>query len=212
MADGHFPDVELLRRELAVLILEWAGKSVKEDPDGPLSTALTRAVSESARAAVAEQHQVLASDAADRIAEALEQRARAKSLWGVPHWGLALMAIIAGALLGVGYLLGLQAGRTQDTLPPSPTASAAPIAPIAPDADGAARTAAPPVVAAPEPSPRPQRSSPPAAKPASRSPTRDLGRPAPAHDEAAPRSSQPVGAAPAPPAVQATGQTATPKP
>ncbi len=191
MADGHFQDVELLRRELAALILEWAGKAVKDDPDGPMSTALTRAVSEAAKSAVVEQHQVLTADAADRIAEALDRRHKARGL--VPAWTLALMAVAAAALLGVGYLLGLQSDRTENTLPQEPAAaSSAPIAPIAPSVEE-------PVLTTPkQPPARVQRAEPSPAKPASRPAPPELGRPAPANDEAASRSTQPVGATPTP--------------
>lgn len=195
MADGHFQDVELLRRELAVLILEWAGKAVKDDPDGPMSTALTRAVSDAARSAVIEQHQVLAADAADRIAEALERRGKASGL--LPAWSVALMALAAAALLGVGFLLGLRGGKTEDALPPPPaSASSAPIAPIAPSVDEPASSAR--STASQPPPARAQRAQPSAAKPASRSAPRELGRPAPANEEAASRSTQPVGATPTP--------------
>jgi hypothetical protein len=191
MADGHFQDVELLRRELAALILEWAGKAVKDDPDGPMSTALTRAVSEAAKSAVVEQHQVLAADAADRIAEALDRRHKARGL--LPAWSLALMAVAATALLGVGYLLGLQADRTENALPLEPAAaSSAPIAPIAPSVEESATTTPK------QPPARAQRAEPAPAKPASRPAPRELGRPAPANDEAASRSTQPVGATPTP--------------
>ncbi|MBO9546325.1 hypothetical protein [Caulobacter sp.] len=197
MADGHFPDVELLRRELATLILEWAGKSVKDDPDGPLSTALTRAVGDAARGAVAEQHQALSADAADRLAEALEQRAKARGLWGVPAWGMTLMAIAAATLFGLGYLLGLQAGRTEDPLPATSPAASAPIAPIAPIVD----EPEPPQRSPPVQQPRAQRTEPASAKPATRQAPRELGRPAPAASDATPRTTtQPVGGATPPPA------------
>ena len=200
MADGHFPDVELLRRELAALILEWAGKSVKDDPDGPLSTALTRAVGEAARTAVAEQHQALSAEAADRIAEALEQRAKAGGLWGVPAWGMALMAVAAAALLGAGYLLGLQVGRTEDQLPASSPIAASPIAPIAPNVDEPAPTqrSAPPQKPRAEPAPT---------KPIARPAPRELGRPAPSAGDAMPRAAQPVGGASPPPATNPTPAT-----
>lgn len=205
MADGHFPDVELLRRELAALILEWAGKSVKDDPDGPLSTALTRAVSDAARGAVAEQHQALSADAADRIAEALEQRAKARGLWGVPAWGMALIAVAAAALLGVGYLLGLQAGQTEDPLPATSPATSAPIAPIAPTVDEPAPAATP--RSAPALQPRAQRTEPPPVKPAARQAPRELGRPAASGGDASPRAAQPVGGATPPPATNPTPAT-----
>jgi hypothetical protein len=208
MADGHFPDVELLRRELAALILEWAGKAVKDDPDGPLSTALTRAVSEAARGAVAEQHQILTADAADRIAEALERRSQTGGFfpWRAPAWGLGLIAVAAAALLATAFLLGQQAGRREAALPTAPaaaTAVPAPIAPLAPAADEPAAASSTPRVAAPRPSASPQRSErAPAkpAKPAARPPPRQLGRPASTKDEASPRSTQPVGAATTAPA------------
>ena len=195
MADGHFQDVELLRRELAALILEWAGKAVKDDPDGAMSTALTRAVSEAARSAVAEQHQVLAAEAADRIAEALDRRRRASSL--LPAWSLALMTAAAAALLGIGYLFGLQADRPENTLPPAPAAaSTAPIAPIAPSVDAPATSVRD--TSTQPPQVRARRAEASQAKPASRPAPRELGRPAPANDEAASRSTQPVGATPTP--------------
>jgi hypothetical protein len=199
MADGHFPDVELLRRELAALILEWAGKAVKDDPDGPMSTALARAVGEAARAAVAEQHQVLADDAADRIAEALERR---DGIGGrFPPWSLAIVAVAAVALLAVAFLLGLQIGRSEGAPPATPAteATAAPIAPLAPAVDEPSPVAS---TATPRPPTRVKRPEPAPAKPAARPAPRELGRPAVASDEASPRSTQPVGAAapaPAPP-------------
>lgn len=195
MADGHFRDVELLRRELAALILEWAGKAVKDDPGGAMSTALTRAVGEAARLAVAEQHQALSADAADRIAEALEQRAKARGLWGVPPWGMALMAIAAAALLGVGYLLGLQTDRAEDPVPATSPAASTPIAPLAPAVDSPAPAASP--RSTPTQQPRAERTPPPA-RPAARTPPRELGRPAAASSEASPRSAQPVSGAAAP--------------
>lgn len=207
MADGHFPDVELLRRELAVLILEWAGTAVKDDPDGPLSTALTRAVSEAARSAVAEQHQVLAADAADRIAEALERRGRTG---GFPLWGLGLVALAAAALLAIAFFLGLQAGRKEDALPAAAATAATtavPIAPLAPAVDKPAPSSSTPRVTAPQSPARPQRSERAPAKPASRPPPRELGRPAPAADEASPRSTQPVGAASTTPAAPTPAKT-----
>nr|WP_295106881.1 hypothetical protein [uncultured Caulobacter sp.] len=185
------------------MILEWAGRSVKDDPDGPLSTALTRAVGQAARSAVAEQHQALSAEAADRIAEALEQRARARGLRGVPVWGMALMAIAATALLGVGYLLGLQAGRTEDPPPATSPAAASPIAPIAPTVD----ESAPPQRSAPVQQPRAQRPEPAPAKPAARPAPRELGRPAPAASDALPRTSQPVGGATPPPSTNPTPAT-----
>jgi hypothetical protein len=203
MADGHFPDVELLRRELAVLILEWAGKAVKDDPDGPLSTALTRAVGEAARSAVAEQHEILTADAADRIAEALERRGKVGglSLWRAPFLGL--VAVAAVALIVSAFLLGLQAGRKESALPAAPAAAAGPpIAPLAPAADEPAST---PGIAAPQPAARSQRSERTPAKPASRSPPRELGRPATTTDDAPPRSTQPVGAATRTPTAQTPG-------
>jgi hypothetical protein len=199
MADGHFPDVELLRRELAALILEWAGKAVKDDPDGPLSTALTRAVSEAARSAVAEQHQILTTDAADRIAEALERRGKAGGLFlgRASPLGFGLIAVAAAALLALSFFLGLQVGRKDGALPtePATAAAAAPIAPLAPAADEPAPPSSTPRVADPQTPARPQRSERAPAKPAPRSPARELGRPAPTTDDAAPRSTQPVGAA-----------------
>ncbi|MDB5457444.1 MAG: hypothetical protein JWP92_3029 [Caulobacter sp.] len=216
MADGHFPDVELLRRELAALILEWAGKAVKDDPDGPLSTALTRAVGEAARGAITEQHQILAADAADRIAEALERRGKTGGLfvWRAPALGLGLAAVAAVTLFAVAFLLGLQAGRKEDAPPPAPAtataAGAAPVAPLAPAADEPAPSSVTPRIAAPHPLAAPQRSAPaPAkpAKPASRPPPREQGRPAPATDQTSPRSTQPVGAATTAPAAPAPAKT-----
>ncbi|WP_425999818.1 hypothetical protein [Caulobacter sp. DWR1-3-2b1] len=205
MADGHFPDVELLRRELAALILEWAGQAVKDDPDGPMSTALTRAVSEAARSAVAEQHQILAADTADRIAEALERRSTVGrlGLWRAPPWGLGLIAVTVTALLVIAFLLGLQSGRVSEAVPAASAETAVtapPIAPLAPAADEPQPTSSTPRVATPQPpasSPRPERAErapSKAAKPASRPPPREVGRPAPASDETSPRSTQPVGA------------------
>lgn len=212
MADGHFPDVELLRRELATLILEWAGKSVNDDPDSPLSTALTRTVSEAARSAVAEQHQILTAEAADRIAEAIERRAKSSS--AVPRFarplGLGLAALAAVALLVVAFLLGLQMGRKDSALPAEPAAGAttAPIAPLAPTPNESEPATSTPRAAAPTPSVRSQRSERAPTKPAARQPPRELGRPAPTIDEASPRSTQPVGAATTTP----TGPTpATPR-
>ena len=207
MADGHFPDVELLRRELAALILEWAGKAVKDDPDGPLSTALTRAVSEAARNAIAEQHQILTADAADRIAEALERRGKIGSIfsWRARPWGLGLIAVAAAVLLAIAFLLGLQVGQ-KERAPPAAAATAAaaaaPIAPLAPAAPADNEPAPPsstPHVVAPQPAARPQRSEGAPAKSASRPPPRELGRPAPTNDPASPRSTQPVGSAPTTP-------------
>jgi hypothetical protein len=210
MADGHFPDVELLRRELAALILDWAGKAVKDDPDGAMSTALTRAVSEAARNAVVEQHQILTADAADRIAEALERRkSGGLFLWRATAWSLGLVAVAAAALLATAFLLGLQVGRSDAA--PSATPAAAttvPIAPLAPTVDEPVPVSAAPRAPIPQPSARAPRAAPPPAKPASRSPPRELGRPAPASDEASPRSIQPVGAATNTPATS----TSTSKP
>ena len=207
MADGHFPDVELLRRELAALILEWAGKAVKDDPDGPLSTALTRAVSEAARTAVAEQHQIAAADAADKIAEALERRGKTGGFPGrASPLGLGLIAVAAVALLAIGFLLGLETGRKEVTLPPA--AAAAPIAPLAPTAPTTDNPPAAPATTPVSPPQQPpaQRAERAPARPASRpppppSPPRELGRPASATQDAAPRSTQPVGAAATAPAV-----------
>jgi hypothetical protein len=218
MPDGHFPDVELLRRELAALILEWAGKAVKDDPDGPLSTALTRAVGEAARGAVAEQHQALSADAADRIAEAIERRDQVGSrfLWRASPLALGLLALAVVGLVVIAFLLGLQAGGKDSALPTAPTASAAPIAPFAPAADDAAASpsAAPsstPRVVEPRPTARPQRAerapAKSAAKSAARPTPRELGRPAPSTDEASPRSTQPVGAAAKTPAAPTPGTT-----
>jgi hypothetical protein len=207
MADGHFTDVELLRRELATLILEWAGKAVKDDPDGPMSTALTRAVSEAARNAVIEQHQVLDAEAADRIAEALERRSRPGPLGR--RWVLPTVAIVAIALLAIAFFLGLRVGRSEGV---TPTASAAtgvnaPIAPLAPSVDEPAPSQASTRVTETKPPARPQRVTPPPAKPAIRSTPHDLGRPAQASDGAASGTTQPVGAATTPAA-----QTTAPKP
>ncbi len=205
MADGHFQDVELLRRELAMLVLEWAGKAVKDDPDGPMSTALARAVGEAARGAVTQQHQALADEAADRIAEAIERRDKAEGLlvWRVRPWMLGVIALASVALLAVAFLVGLQAGRMEGALPPATaaTAASAPIAPLAPSVQDPAPPAAPRRAQAPaqqQPAPRPERSAHPAAS--TRQPPRELGRPAPVGDGAAPRSAQPVGAATTPPA------------
>lgn len=199
MADGHFPDVELLRRELAALILEWAGKSVNNDADSPLSAALTRAVSEAARSAVAEQHQILTAEAADRIAEALERRGKPNgAILGLSRpLGLGVIAIAAAALLAVAFLLGLQMGRKEAPVLAEPTAAAAsaPIAPLAPIPDEPQPASSTPRVAASPPPARPQRSERAPAKPVARPPARELGRPAPTTDEASPRSTQPVGAA-----------------
>jgi hypothetical protein len=200
MADGNFPDVELLRRELAALILEWAGKSVTDDANSPLSTALTRAVSEAARSAVAEQHQSLTAEAADRIAEALERRGKPNgALLGLRRpLGLGVIAVAAVALLAIAFLWGLQTGRKEGSLPPEPaaaTAAAAPIAPLAPVQNEPPPASSTPSVATSPPSVRPQRSERAPAKPVARSPVRELGRPAPTSDEASPRSTQPVGAA-----------------
>lgn len=210
MADGHFQDVELLRRELAILVLEWAGKAVKDDPDGPMSTALTRAVNDAARTAVAEQHQSLSADAADRIAEALDRRAKADGLlvWRLRPWVLGLIAVAAVALLAVAFLLGQQTGRTEVALPPETSATTAPVVPLAPAVEPQTQ----PAPAQREPGPQPTaRAQKPAARPAPapRSPPRELGRPASASDETAPRSTQPVGAAPA---ASTTPTTTTPKP
>jgi hypothetical protein len=200
MADGHFPDVELLRRELAVLILEWAGKAVKDDPDGAMSIALTRAVSEAARGAVAEQHQILTADAADRIAEAFERRGKSGGLLRVASpWGLGLIAVAAIALLAAAFLLGVRTGRTEGALAAAPsTASvAAPIAPLVPEPDAPAQASPRPTAERPPPV---QRAAPAAAKPAARTPPHALGRPATASGDASAQSAQPVGAATTTPA------------
>ncbi len=207
MADGHFPDVELLRRELAALILEWAGKAVKDDPEGPMSTALTRAVSEAARGAVIEQHQVLAADAADRIAEALDRRAKANGLfvWRATPGSLALAALAGAALLAVAFLLGLKAARTEEGLPTAPAvAASAPIAPIAPTVDQSTPTAEAGRAASSTPAAHSERATSPARpKPTPRPASRELGRPAASSGEAPPRSTQPVGATPATPPASA---------
>ncbi len=210
MSDGHFPDVELLRRELATLILEWAGKAVSDDPDGPLSTALTRAVSEAARSAVAEQHQVLTAEAADRIAEALERRGRAGAslLWRAPSLGLGLViAIAAVALVATAFFLGLQAGRKDSGVTTAPAAAAVPIAPLAPAADEPAPAPSTPRLAAPPAPTRPQRAESEPTRSASRSPPRALGRPATTTDTASPRTTQPVGAATTAPAAPTPATT-----
>jgi hypothetical protein len=209
MADGHFKDVELLRRELAVLVLEWAGKSVKDDPDGPMSTALTRAVSEAARSAVAEQHQGLTVEAADRIADALERRSKVDGVvtLRLRFWSLGVIAIAGVALLAVAFLLGLQAGRTETPSPLEPAGIVAPVAPLAPGVETPAQAQPASREQTPQPVARPEKSTPRAAvQPVARSPTRELGRPARANDDAASRSIQPVGAASTPPIAQ------TPKP
>ncbi len=201
MADGHFPDVELLRRELAVLILEWAGKAVKDDPDGAMSIALTRAVSEAARGAVAEQHQILTADAADRIAEALERRGRTGGPFRVASpWGLVLIAIAATALLAAAFLLGVRTGRTEGALAaaaPSAASVAAPIAPLVPEPDAPAKVSPRPTAERP---PLAERTLPARAKPAARTPPAALGRPATASGDASAHSAQPVGAATTTPA------------
>lgn len=210
MADGHFQDVELLRRELAILVLEWAGKAVKDDPDGPMSTALTRAVNDAARTAVAEQHQSLSAEAADRIAEALDRRAKAEGLlvWRLRPWVLGVMAVVVTALLAVAFLLGQQTGRSEVVLPPETSATTAPVAPLAPTVEPRAQPASAQREPAPQSTARAQK---PATRPvpALRTPPRELGRPAAASDEAAPRSTQPVGATPA---AAAPATTTTPKP
>jgi|GEM_PF-3243047 len=209
MADGHFQDVETLRRELAILVLEWAGKSVKDDPDGPMSTALTRAVSDAARNAVAEQHQSLSADAADRIAEALDRHAKAEGLlvWRLRPWVLGVIALAAAALLATAFLLGLQAGRTEPVLPPETATTAAPVAPLAPAVD--APTPSPATQREPTPTARAQKPPARVAAPAAKPAPRELGRPAPAGDEAATRSTQPVGSAATTPP---TSPTTVPKP
>lgn len=208
MADGHFTDVELLRRELATLILEWAGKSVKDDPDGPMSTALTRAVGEAARNAVLEQHQVLDAEAADRIAEALERRKHA-NLLGTRAWVLPAAAIVAIILLAAAFLLGRQVGRSEVAAPPASAAAGVnvPIAPLAPAVDAPTPARTTPSALETKPLARPQRATPTPAKPVARPAPRDLGRPAQAGDGAASSTTQPVGAAPAPAA-----PTTVPKP
>ncbi|USQ97554.1 hypothetical protein [Caulobacter sp. RL271] len=211
MADGHFQDVELLRRELAILVLEWAGKSVKDDPDGPMSTALTRAVGEAARDAVAEQHQVLSAEAADRIAEALDRRARAEGLmvWRLRPWTLGVIALAAAALLALAFVLGLQTGRGEPAPPPETATTAAPIAPLAPTVEAPSPR---PAASEPAQQPAPRAQKPPARAPApaARAAPRELGRPAAATDEAAPRSTQPVGAANA--TTPSSTPTTVPKP
>lgn len=199
MADGHFTDVELLRRELATLILEWAGKAVNDDPDGPLSTALARAVGDAARNAVLEQHQALNAEAADRIAEALERRKR-PGLVGTPAWVLPIVAILAVALLATVFLLGLQLGRSEDAAPPAAAATSvnAPIAPLAPTVDEPAPSSAAPRATDTKPAARPQRAPPTPAKPVAQPALRDVGRPAPAGEGAAPGATQPVGGTPTP--------------
>jgi len=208
MADGHFPDVELLRRELAVLILEWAGKAVKDDPDGAMSIALTRAVSEAARGAVTEQHQILTADSADRIAEALERRGKTGGLlWVASPWGIGLIAVAIVTLLTAAFLLGVRTGRTEGALavaaPPAASA-AAPIAPLVPEPDAPAQ--APPRPAAERPPPA-QRAAPAPAKPATRTQPRALGRPATTSGDASAHSTQPVGAATTPPPTAPTPAT-----
>lgn len=194
MADGHFNDVELLRRELAILILEWAGKAAKDDPDGPMSTALTRAVSEAARDAVAEQHQALTAEAADRIAEAIERRGKR---WSIPVWAAGLFAAATFTLLTVAFLLGLQIGRSENALPTAPVTAgtAGQIAPLAPTVEEPRPSALPSRAAAPVPQTHVQRATPRAESSPQRPRPRDLGRPAPASSDA-PTSSQPVDAAP----------------
>lgn len=196
MADGHFQDVETLRRELAILVLEWAGQAVKDDPEGPMSTALSRAVSEAARSAVADQHQSLSAEAADRIAEALDRRAKADGLfvWRVRPWMMGLVVLAALALLTVAFLLGQQAGRLESGPPPETATTAAPIAPLAPPVEAPSPAASPQREPASQPTARPQKLPARATAPASKPQARELGRPAEASDEAASRSTQPVGA------------------
>jgi hypothetical protein len=211
MADGHFQDVETLRRELAILVLEWAGKAVKDDPDGPMSTALTRAVSDAARDAVAEQHQSLNAEAADRIAEALDRHAKAEGLlvWRLRPWVLGVIALAAAALLAAAFLLGLQAGRPEPALPPETATTTAPVAPLAPAVDTPAPSPSTEREPASQPTARAQKPPARAVAPAAKPAPRELGRPAPAGDEAVPRSTQPVGsAATTPPA----SPTMVPKP
>lgn len=202
MADGHFQDVETLRRELAILVLEWAGKAVKDDPEGPMSTALSRAVSEAARIAVADQHQSLSAQAADQIAEALHRRANAENLqvWRRRPWMMGLVVLVAVLLLTAAFLLGQQAGRLEPAPPPETATTAAPIAPLAPPVEAPSTVASPKGEPA-QPTAKSQKPLAQATARASRPQPRELGRPAAANDEAASRSTQPVGAATlAPPA------------
>jgi hypothetical protein len=202
MADGHFQDVEALRRELAILVLEWAGKAVKDDPDGPMSTALARAVADAAREAVAEQHKALNADAADQIAEALDRHAKARGflVWRLRPWAIAATAVLAALLLGAAFLLGLQTGRAETALPSETATGAAPVAPLAPAVEAPAPSPVAEHEPTSEPAARPQK---PTARPTS---ARALGRPAPSSEETTPRTAQPVGAAPA------SSPAQTPKP
>ena len=207
MADGHFQNVEALRRELAMLVLEWAGKAVKDDPEGAMSTALVRAVGEAARGAVAEQHHSLSAEAADRIAEALDRRASAAGLriWRLRPVTLAATAATAAALLVLAFVLGVQVGRAGSPLPAESAVPAAPVAPLAPTADApSAQPAARAAVQTQSPPPRAAKAAPRQIAPAASPAPRDLGRPAPASDEASIRPDQPVGAATAAPAANTT--------
>jgi len=208
MADGHFTDVELLRRELATLILEWAGKAVNDDPDGPLSTALARAVGEAARNAVLEQHQALNAEAADRIAEALERR-RHPGLLGPRAWALPIVAILAIVIVAAAFLLGLQVGRSESAAPTTSAATSvnAPIAPLAPAVDEPTPFPTTPRATETKPPARPQRVTSPPAKPVARPTPRDVGRPAQSSEAATPNATQPVGGTPTP-----TAPTTVPKP
>jgi hypothetical protein len=108
-------DVEDVRRELAALVVEWAGRMVKDDPASPLGQALTGAVREAAKGAVVEQYQALARKDAEHIAEAIAQH-RAQSdagriVFALSRPALSLVCAGAAVLLVAAFAFGLLTGK-----------------------------------------------------------------------------------------------------
>jgi hypothetical protein len=235
MPNSQAGDIEALRRELADLIVQWAGKSVGEDPSSPLGAALVRAVREAARDAVSEQHQALSRREAEAIAEAVVRLTadahQAGGVFAVPQKTLLAAAAVAVALATLTFAVGLQVGRgsTPQQASAEPALAAEAVAPVAPPAAEAGAPLAPPA-ATTEPSAA--RSSPPAAtrpepRPSARaSRARDAtpapvrksaagapaGRPAPAATNGETGGQPVTGARPAtaPAAVSASAPTAAP--
>lgn len=126
MVDNRSEDVEDLRRELASLVVDWAGRMVKDDPASPLGQALTSAVREAAKGAVVEQYQALARKDAEHIADAVDQlqarRADAATGLGLSARRLAMAGAAVAAALVAAFLLGLSIGRASPPSSPAPAA------------------------------------------------------------------------------------------
>ncbi len=187
VSHGQADDVEMLRRELADLVLEWAGRAVKDDPESPLGTALAQAVREAARDAVTEQHQALSRRDAEGIAEAIVRlRGGAADDAGslsLPRKSLLALGVAALAVVALAFVIGLEVGRgpapEAALVEPALTPSAA-VAPLAPPTEPAALA---PSAAQPTDRPRAVVETPapaPAARSAAqpRRPAQPSGRPA----------------------------------